>query len=238
MGVKRLVRHGAAASRIRLMRLVNERAGAYRQKVFCIGRNKTGTTTMDAVLRYYGFRMGPQHEAERFVHEHRWVMQKPFWDWVAAHEAFQDVPFSNSWFLPELYARYPDARYILTLREPADWFESLTNHHLGAVGLHRGAARAEIARRLRDNSYVAPGWLYRNHVKQFAITSDAQLYDRDRYIRNYEDHTALVRRTVPAAQLLEIDLAKHPDTAAICRFLGLAAPALMKTPMPWRNRRK
>ena len=224
--------------RRRVVRQINTRAGVYRQKVFCVGRNKTGTTTMNTVLTDYGFRMGPQREAERFVHDHKWTMQPSFWDWVDAYEAFQDAPFSNTWFLPELYARYPDALYILTVRDPEDWFESLTKFHFGILGLKHDAGPSEIARRLRDNTYVAPGYLYSNQLKQFGLTSDDQLYDRDRYIKNYEDHNALVRRTIPAGQLLEIEIGRHTDTFSVCQFLGMPVPSLMKRPMPWMNRRK
>jgi hypothetical protein len=223
--------------RRRAVRQINKRAGVYRQKVFCVGRNKTGTTTMQTVLTDYGFRMGPQREAERFVHDHQRDMQPSFWDWVDAHEAFQDVPFSTTWLLPELYARYPDALYILTVRDPDDWFESLTKFHARISGLQNDAERAELARGLRDSTYIAPGYRYAGTIRQYGITSDDQLYDRDLYIRNYEDHNALVRRTIPAGQLLEIDIGNHSDTSAVCRFLGMPAPSLMKRPMPWMNRR-
>ena len=224
--------------RRRVVRQINKRAGVYRQKVFCVGRNKTGTTTMTTVLTDYGFHMGPQREAELFVHDHQWNMQPSFWDWVDTHEAFQDIPFSNTWFLPELYARYPDALYILTVRDPEDWFESLTKFHSRISGLQNDAERAKLICGLRKSTYVAPGFRYYGHLKQFGITLDDQLYDRDKYIQNYEYHNALVRRTIPAEQLLEIEIAKHNDTFLICQFLGMLTPSLMKRPMPWMNRRE
>jgi len=105
-----------------VVRQTNTRAGVYRQKVFCVGRNKTGTTTMNTVLTDYEFRRGPQREAERFMHDHKWTMQPSFRDRGDAHETFQDAPFSNTWFLPQLHARHPGARCIPTVRDPEDWF--------------------------------------------------------------------------------------------------------------------
>ena len=236
MNVSGRAKSTAVRARRRFIRQVNSLAGVYRKKVFCVSRNKTGTTTMKELLTHYGYRLGPQAEAERFVWEHEWNMGPAFWEWVDRHEAFQDVPFSSSWFLPELYARYPDAKYVLTLREPGEWFESIANHHFGKLGLPRDADPAEIAERLRADTYVAPGYLHGTHTRQFAIASDDQLYDREHYVRNLEDHNALVRRTIPADQLLEVDIPNTPDTGDICAFLGI--PTALKRPMLWANRRR
>lgn len=222
-----------------LVRSVALVAGGYGHKVFCVGRNKTGTTTMSTLLANLGYRMGPQYEAERFVNDYQHDMQQPFWDWVDAHEAFQDVPFSNSWFLPELYARYPDALYILTLRDPEEWFKSLTNHHFGALGLARDAGSKEIADALRESTYVAPGWMYRNQMKQYDITSDDLFYDRDHYIRNFEEHNALVRDTIPDRQLLEIDVTRPGvSSSLIFEFLGIPSLPFLSRSMPHMNRRR
>lgn len=236
MNVSTRAKKRAIMLRRHAIRKVNAMAGVYRDKVFCVGRNKTGTTTMKEVLSHYGYRLGPQAEAERFVWEHQWNMGPAFWDWVDRHEAFQDVPFSSSWFLPELYERYPDARYVLTVRDPDEWFESIANHHLGKFGLSRDAGPAEIAGRLEADEYVARGYFHGTHTRQFAITSDDQLYDREHYVSNLEAHNALVRRTIPADKLLEIDIPNTPDTGRICAFLGI--PSVLKRSMPRANRRR
>ena len=52
---------------------MSARAGVYRPKVSCIGRNKTGTTSMAALLEHYGFRVGPQREVERLLLDLGWT---------------------------------------------------------------------------------------------------------------------------------------------------------------------
>ena len=165
-------------------------------------------------------------------------MPPSFWEWVDAHDAFQDVPFSNTWLLPQLYARYADALYILTVRDPEDWFESLVKFHCKIFGLQRDANTAEIARSLKANTYITPGYLYRTHIRQYGITGDDKFYNRDQYIQNYRYHNDLVRRTIPADQLLEIEIAKYTDTFLICQFLKTPVPQFMRRKMPWMNQRK
>ena len=48
---------------------------------------------MHRILIDYGFILGPQRQAERFVFEHEGKMQKAFWDWVDAHEGSKTFPF-------------------------------------------------------------------------------------------------------------------------------------------------
>lgn len=210
--------------------------GVYDTKVFVVGRNKTGTTTMEAVLRYYGFRVAPQAQGERLSAAARNNPGRSFWTWVSHWEAFQDQPFAATWFLPELLSRYPRARYILTLRDPEQWFASLVTHHYERYGLPHDAPKDAVARGLRDDPYIAPGYRDWGHRRQFGITSDDQLYDRDLYIANYHAHVAAVRAAIPAEKLLEIDLSEHSTTAAICRFLNI--PDEMAVPMPRENRRR
>ena len=155
-----------------------------------------------------------------------------------AHEAFQDVPFSNTELLPELYARYPDALYILTIRDPEDWFESLKKFHLKILGLQRDADPAAMARGLKENTYITPGFLYRTHIWQYGMMDDDDFYNHDHYIQNYSYHNNLVRRTIPADQLLEIEIAKHTDTLLISQFLKLPFPQSTKRKMPWLNQTK
>lgn len=209
--------------------------GKYDCKVFCIGRNKTGTTTMKKVLSHYGYRVAPQQEGERLIFDLDFEPGPRFWDWVDRYEAFQDAPFSWTEFVPAILERYPDAKFILTVREPDSWFDSLRNHHFSHFGVSEMATKAEIRSRMQANEYVAPGYLYAGHLRQFGHPSDDQLYDRAHYIHNLEYHNALVRKTIPQNQLLEIDITKQTDTSAICAFLGI--PKIFVRPIFWANRR-
>jgi len=63
-------------------------------KIFCIGFNKTGTTTIESVLKSFGYKMGDQVKGERLLNS--WLSRdfKPIVELCKTAEAFQDIPFS------------------------------------------------------------------------------------------------------------------------------------------------
>ena len=85
--------------------------------------------------------------------------------------------------------------------------------------------------------YVAPGWMYTNQIKQCHIPSDEQFYDRDHYIRNFEEHTARFRDTIPDRELLEIDVTRFGESRKIFEFLAVPALFFLRS-MPHMNRRR
>ena len=99
-----------------------------KKKVFGIGLNKTGTTTLGECLRTLGYdHVGTRRDLLADYREGR--MDRIF-EITDAHNAFEDWP----WPLPyrEFYERYGDeARFVLTLRRsPEAWLKSLKKHSL------------------------------------------------------------------------------------------------------------
>ena len=94
-------------------------------KVFGIGLNKTGTKTLGSCLQAFGFRhrsYDPLLLAAFSKGDLETIYRVS-----DAYESFEDWPW------PLLYrefdARYPDAKFILTIRkDPQTWFESLCRH--------------------------------------------------------------------------------------------------------------
>ena len=64
-------------------------------KVFCIGENKTGTTTVEAVLASLGYKIGSQEKGERLLRA--WAVRnfEPIVKLCKTADAFQDIPFSS-----------------------------------------------------------------------------------------------------------------------------------------------
>ena len=93
-------------------------------KVFAIGFKKTGTTTIASVFERLGL---PEMPRRADVVE---LWKKNDTEGVlraaAKHRAFQDAPWCAA--SPPLYravaSRYPDAKFILTVREPEAWWHS------------------------------------------------------------------------------------------------------------------
>lgn len=97
-------------------------------KVFGIGLNKTGTTSLKQAFRKLGY----DHADVRGQMTHKFFRGniEQVLDASEAFESFEDWPWPLMY--QQVFARYGDkARYILTRRKSAeDWVESLKSHSL------------------------------------------------------------------------------------------------------------
>ena len=95
-------------------------------KVFGIGLNKTGTSSLGHALRILGY---TDHVDGRKDLLEGWAngQIEPILDAAKAFNNFEDWPWPLVY--KELHQRFPDAKFILTKRSSADtWFTSLCNH--------------------------------------------------------------------------------------------------------------
>jgi len=94
-------------------------------KVFGIGLNKTGTTTLGICLQQMGFRHTSSNlELTRSVGRGE---LGPVFDFAEEHESFEDWPWPLLY--RELDRRFPGSKFILTTRRDAEtWLRSLKNH--------------------------------------------------------------------------------------------------------------
>lgn len=91
-------------------------------KIFGIGLPKTGTSTLGNALEQLGYRLGPRSYAAYRDKDWAWMEAA-----IADADCFEDFPWFG--FYRELDERYPDAKFILTLRRsPEGWFDSLNTH--------------------------------------------------------------------------------------------------------------
>jgi hypothetical protein len=65
-----------------------------KQKLFCIGLNKTGTTSLSKALERLGIQMAPQYLAEPFIRDWSRRDFRRIIRFCRYFQAFQDVPFS------------------------------------------------------------------------------------------------------------------------------------------------
>jgi hypothetical protein len=174
-------------------------------KVLGVGLNKTGTTTLGACLRELGYRhVTWNREAFELWRDGR------IDDVLARMEAFDSF---EDWPWPLVYrefdARFPDARFVLTVRRnPGVWFESLRKH----------------AERTGPTEFRA------------AIYGHAMPHGRrDEHVALYERHNAEVRawfRDRPG-KLIELCWERGDGWAELAPFLGAPVPAI---PFPHLNR--
>lgn len=203
-----------------------------RPKVFCVGANKTGTTTLETTLKQLGYRMPVQREFLELIDDwgkrdfSRYIRK------VKAHDAFQDVPFS----LPFTYAvmdhEFPGSKFILSVRDDAEqWYESLVRFH---AKLFNTGGRTPTRKDLEEATFIYKGRA--DHTNRLVFgTPHEEPYHKETLMTFYENHNAQVReyfRHRPD-DLLEINVSRDEDYLRLCAFLGKEP---MSEGFPWENK--
>lgn len=188
-------------------------------KIFVIGRNKTGTTSMAEALAKAGFIVGKQSKAESMAED--WVRRdfSRIIQYCKTADAFQDVPFSLPYTYQAVDQAFPGSRFILTMRDSSDqWFESVKRFHTMLLGHNR----LPTVNDLKEFPHIYKGWLWRQQQVVYGA-DESTLYDRSRYIAQYEKHNADVQEYFRFRQkdLLVLNLSEPSAQTRLAVFLGL-----------------
>lgn len=152
-----------------------------RRKVFVIGFNKTGTTSIQSALKELGYILGDQASAERLLKD---VMQNNYeqlLDYCNEGEAFQDVPFSIPGIYKVLDSNFKGSKFILSVRNDSEqWFSSLVNFHKKVW---------TNGKELNEENINKARAVYKNYGSDFnkCVFGDVS-YDPCKYKKVYEDH--------------------------------------------------
>lgn len=96
-----------------------------KQKVFIIGFQKTGTTSLEHALGLLGYRVyGGDKNLMKF--ENCDALKNYIKTTLENWDAVQDMPWPL--FYKELFELYPDANYILTTRDSKKWILSVVTY--------------------------------------------------------------------------------------------------------------
>jgi hypothetical protein len=191
-------------------------------RVIGAGFGRTGTLSLKAALEALG--LGPcYHMVSVFEHpDHIALWQgaaegNPI-DWGALFTGFASVvDWPATAFYETLMARYPEAKVILTERDPDKWYESVINT-VHRVTMEPAPPEALAHRRMVD-TIVWTG------------TFGGRFTDKAHAIDVYRRHNAEVRRRVPADRLLVFEVKNGWEP--LCRFLDVPAPS--DEPFPHLN---
>jgi hypothetical protein len=191
------------------------------------GFGRTGTNSLKVALEHLGF--GPCHHMFE-VRDNPELLpgweaaargEQVDWDQVfRGYRAQVDWPGARYW--RELARRYPEARVILTVRDPDDWFDSVQATiapFIAARGRHPSPHVNAIAE-MAYQTIVVP------------VFQD-RLSDREHATRVFREHIAEVQAETPARRLLTFDL--REGWRPLCGFLGVEVPDM---PFPKTNSSK
>ena len=199
-------------------------------RVVGAGFGRTGTTSLKAALEELGF--GPSYNLSEVFANPEHV---GFWeaagcptreglDWegfLAGYEVAVDWPACS--FYEELMEAFPEAPVILTVRDPAPWYESTRSTIYELRRLTAGPLPVRAAFALAG--LFAPGVAGTVRLADRLVwedTFDGRFEDRAYAMEVFERHNEAVRRRVPPERLLVFDV--REGWAPLCYFLGVEAP--------------
>ena len=196
-------------------------------QVIGAGFGRTGTLSLKCALEDLGF--GPTYHMEEVIrrpsHIGRWLRYARTGevDWDELFSGFGsgvDFPVSCVW--EDLASHYPDAKVVLSVRDPQRWW-------------------ASTASTIHQFRTVFPGWLLRlvPMMRQWLEMTDRLVWDgifdgrftdRDYAVAAFERHIDHVRATCASERLLVFDVAEGWEP--LCAFLDVPVP---EHPFPYLN---
>jgi hypothetical protein len=133
------------------------------------------------------------------------------------------VDWPAAYFWRELAETHPDARVILTVRDPERWYDSAAATIFSMHDRVEGSTWAQVLLALvglakpqmRDGYHVANDIVWQ-------ATFDGRFAERPHALRVFRNHERQVRRAIASERLLVFDVAE--GWGPLCRFLGVPAP--------------
>jgi Sulfotransferase domain len=188
------------------------------------GFGRTGTNSLKLALEHLGF--GPCHHMFE-IRDHPELLP----DWEAAargepvdwHKMFRGYRSQVDWpgarYWRELARHFPDAKAILTVRDPDAWFDSV-QATIAPFAAARGTHPSPHVNKIAEMGYQTVA------VQVF----HGRMSERDYATRVFREHIAEVQSEVPPERLLTFDL--REGWGPLCDFLGVEKPGI---PFPRTN---
>ena len=208
--------------------LIKSRA---KQKIFLIGFNKTGTTSIETALKDLGYIPADQWHFtllfDNFLKGK--ISYSQIIDCCETAEFFQDVPFSMLGFWKKVYDRYPNAKYILSVRDNSEqWFQSLYNYHCEKYGDGNNVTEKQL-----KDAYGKSGMAFRLIMNNY---NGLPLYDSSSYQNVYNGHNDEVTNFFNNKNnFLKINVSDSISYEKLCEFLEVKPLA---NNFPWLNKSK
>lgn len=180
------------------------------------GFGRTGTLSLKAALEQLGF--GPcHHMAEIFAN----LDQLPQWqqaaagrpaNWDAVLAGYRaTVGWPSAFFWHELAETYPEAKVLLTTRDPDAWYRSFSNTILALVGAIDRVKNPHIRATIEMCGRLAGARVF-----------DGRADDPGYAKHVFRAHEATVRQAIASERLLVFDV--REGWAPLCGFLGVPIP--------------
>jgi hypothetical protein len=185
-------------------------------KVLGVGLSRTATSSLSAAITTLGYRS--VHFDTKFADlldeaGKIGMLDLSRYDNI---DALTDAPAAL--FYDEFLTRYPDLKFILTVRDEDAWLESIVENY----------------RRLPVSSPSDPVWEFSKTTWYGRLLSfGTHVPNRYLLLRAYRDWNKQVVRDIPPERLLIMDVPAGDGWEPLCQFLDQPIP---EAPFPWLNR--
>ena len=208
-------------------------------KVIGAGFSRTGTFSLRSALEHLGFRKCYHMTEILNDHpEHIGVWRDAYdgkrVDWSSLFSGFQaTVDLPGCLFYKQILNDYPNAKVILTLRDPDSWYNSMERTIYQSK--LRGYPSAPSFRKIIHRIMKKP-----SRSKEFGDFHDHLVWDgffeghftdKDFAIKVYLEHVEKVKKLVPPEKLLVMEI--NEGWEPLCNFLKVPIPD--STPFPHLN---
>ena len=197
-------------------------------KIIGAGFGRTGTLSLKVALEELGFNPC-YHMTEVFKRPEDF----PLWEAAAQgeavnwHDIFDTYQATVDWpactFYKDLMKVYPDAKVLLTIRDPESWYESAKSTIYQVSRMSAGSPLARLLFRLmRVVSFNGPRVGGLANILVWDKTFNGRFEDKAYAIEIFRQHIEEVKKYVPADKLLVYDVKEGWEP--LCAFLGVEVP--------------
>ena len=184
--------------------------------VLGVGFGRTGTLSFKIALEKLG--IAPCYHmievVRNLAHVGLWDRAadgKPI-DWDGLYSGYTAaVDWPTCYFWRELAEHYPDAKVVLTVRDPERWYKSVSD-----------TIYPELTRAFRGDDPLLRARHAMGRKVILERTFDDRFADRSYALEVFRSNNEEVRRIIPAARLLVYEVSE--GWGPLCRFLGRPIP--------------
>jgi len=199
------------------------------KKIFGVGFSKTGTTSLEKALELLGYKVCRGHWKNPhtfyllalYIHRDYDEIFRlvNYWD------AFADGPWGGTDLYQELYRRFPESKFILTIRDAEAWYESF----------EKLITMFDLNLETAFDSYHANGMYGSAYFFKHIFKIDQLAGNREKIIAHYIDYNNRVIEffSKKKADFTVFDMPKGDGWEKLCGFLGVPVP---KAPFPHANK--
>jgi hypothetical protein len=199
------------------------------EKIFGVGFSKTGTTSLEKALEILGYKVCRGHwKLSHTFYLHALYIHKDYdeiFRLINYWDAFADAPWGGTDLYLQLYNKFPNAKYILTVREPKSWYESL----------EKLITMFDLNQETALDSYHANGMYGSAYFFRHIFNIEKLAGNKQKIIDHFTIHNEKVIDFFSnhPANFMVYDITSGEKWKKLCKFLGVTAP---KNDFPYANK--